>query len=335
MFSKMSEHQVEEEEVRERFSVNTLNKSDVYKQAKKPRGFLGTLGLSFNSRSDNTDIFTSVPKLIRRRQWKKLGKTLQLIEKRAGGHKYSVSLPQDLLCISGGRIGEEEENCLHLACRYSAPLLTIQRICAISPDILFETTTVDKRTPLHVAVSVNAVSIEVVDFLISLDVGAPCSKDIDGCTPLHLICRYSDFGRCIDPFEDPFVTYPVLAIREEVGLIVRTLCDVHPWCINDEDKSGRTPIEYAIDSKLEYTLIKYMWAISSSQWRKQRECEEKLRRSSYDQNSIRREQILREKVLPAWEVSTDDMSDDSSNSLAGLMVDPNRETDSDQIIQLI
>jgi len=330
----MSEHHSDgEEAVRDRIIISTLDKNNVCSRRKKKRGFLCTLG--FCRKPDTTDIFVSVPDLIRRSQWRKLGKVLHLIEKEAGGHMYSASFPQDLLCISGGRIGEEEENCLHLACRHNAPFSTIQRLCAISPDLPFETTKIDERTPLHVAVSINVVSVQVVDFLINLDVGAPCKKDIDDCTPLHLICRFSECGKHFDPFEDPFVTYPVLAIREEVALIVKTLCDVHPWCINDEDKFDMTPIEYAIESKLEFSLIKHMWSISSSQWKKQRECAQKLRRASYDvQNCLPQEHILREKIFPAWEVLTDEMSDDSTYSLAGLVVWTNKETDSVPIIQL-
>ena len=104
-------------------------------------------------------------------------------------------------------------------------------------------------------------------------------KDVNMCTPLHLICRLTECGRNLDPYEDSFVTYPALACQEEVSLVIKALCEVYPWYINDEDDFGMTPIEYAIESKLEYSLIKYMWTISSIQWKRHQECTKKVKRA--------------------------------------------------------
>lgn len=183
----------------------------------------------------------------------------------------------NILCLSGGLIQETEENCLHLACRFKAPFSIIQRLCAISPDLVSECSSEQKATPLHVAVSNKSVSIEVVNFLVSQNVNMSSVKDVNLCTPLHLICRLTDCGRNIDPYDDPFITYPSLACQEEVSLVIKALCEIYPWYINDEDSFGMTPIEYAIESNLEYSLMKYMWAKSSSQWKKQQECAKKVK----------------------------------------------------------
>ncbi len=224
--------------------------------------------------------------LIRRKQWRKVARLLKIIETKMG-QRYD---PQrsNILCLSGGLIQETEENCLHLACRFNAPFSLIQRLCAISPDLVSECSSEQKATPLHVAVSNKSVSIEVVNFLVSQDANMSSVKDVNMCTPLHLICRLTDCGRNIDPYDDPFVTYPALACQEEVSLVIKALCEVYPWYINDEDCFGMTPIEYAIEANLEYSLIKYMWALSSSQWKNQQECAKKVKRAfceSYDNQS--------------------------------------------------
>jgi ankyrin repeat protein len=194
------------------------------------------------------------------------------------GRHHNLQRP-NILCLSGGLIQETEENCLHLACRFNAPFSIIERLCAISPELVSECSSQQKATPLHVAVSNKTVSIEVVNFLLSQNVNMSSVKDVNMCTPLHLICRITECGRNLDPYEDSFITYPALACQEEVSLVIKALCEVYPWYINDEDNFGITPIEYAIESKLEYSLIKYMWTISSIQWKRQQECTKKVKRA--------------------------------------------------------
>jgi len=161
------------------------------------------------------------------------------------------------------------ENVLHDICRCNPPLDVIETLLTSLRHRRDCTSGKDEmgRTPLHVAAACGA-SPDVIDALARADPCPASIGDIDGRTPLHIAVMYLAYSGRLDNYapEEIDLAMPyVPSVRQEEPFnetererfattisILKEVMMAHPGKVDfkDEDKTGFSPLDYAIDGSI-------------------------------------------------------------------------------------
>lgn len=155
----------------------------------------------------------------------------------------------DVLTTTFSGSGELFTDCiLHEAIELGVPDHTLMQLAGRFPILLYQIDG-NGRYPLHMACAFGA-SAEFVELCINKNSSAITTKDIDGRTPLHLLCQ--------NTWED----YWDLKINPVAETnMIRILWIIHnkmPSAIVFKDNKGVGSLEYAIESNLSITFVNHL-----------------------------------------------------------------------------
>jgi len=139
------------------------------------------------------------------------------------------------------------ENILHFACRFRAPLATMQLLAAVFPR---SASHVDGfgRVALHIAAKYGAMP-EVVEFLIIENPKSACIQDNSGKTPMHYVGEF--YGRYYDPNAE-------IPLKKSILRVIEVLKIAAPKSVILEDCNGYNAIELALESNADMKVINSM-----------------------------------------------------------------------------
>lgn len=180
------------------------------------------------------------------------------------GMESAVDSSGEQRTVGGPDIGE---NILHDVCRFNGPLDLIETLLAALRHRRGCTTGTDDqdRTPLHLSAMCGAPS-EVIDALIRADPAPASMGDVDRRSPLHLAMRNHVYpvlpvhGRGGGKHQVPQEQIPspeqTLERTSKTVQILKETMITYPGRIDfkDEDKSGYSPLDYAIDGNVDILI---------------------------------------------------------------------------------
>ena len=137
---------------------------------------------------------------------------------------------------------------LHACVRHNPPPSLVRIILDLIPESP-TCTDFSKRTPLHVAVGMQA-RLSTIESLVKVYPDACFVQDLEGKTPLHLACD----GAC-KIFE---CNLHDVTIRMPRFDIVSMLIDAWPESVHLEDQDGMTPLEHAIISDASLKVVEFL-----------------------------------------------------------------------------
>jgi hypothetical protein len=159
---------------------------------------------------------------------------------------------------------EENDWSLLILCGESqAPLRIYKAIFKCRPQ-LFDKRDRNGRFPIHVVCSSGAKHDVIKFFIQSSSKLAISSQDIEGKTPLHLLCEHYLWKSrsVIQPMDKSW--------KENLSNIVYQLCEKDRSIINIEDHYGLTAIEIAIEHDFPYEVIRFLQRTSAGEWKSSR-----------------------------------------------------------------
>ena len=137
---------------------------------------------------------------------------------------------------------------LHEAIELGVPDHTLMQLAERFPIMLYQIDG-NGRYPLHVSCALGA-SAEFVELCINKNPSAITAKDIDGRTPLHLLCQ--------NTWEDYWDVKYNHEAEPNMRNILWMLHNKAPSVIVFKDNKGVGPLEYAIESNLSITFVKQL-----------------------------------------------------------------------------
>ncbi len=159
-----------------------------------------------------------------------------------------------------------ENELLHHACSNNAPLYILQSLSKVY-KFSASTSNSSGRYPLHEAAKSGA-HPDVIGYLCQLNRGAAGKQDDLGRTPMHYAAKYY-----AKQYRSRHVVGGKMAIVEanECMLrVVKILQEAAPHSFNLEDRDGKNPIEYAIESEANIDVFRCIHRV----------CRDELRRRS-------------------------------------------------------
>eukprot|EP00581_Thalassiosira_minuscula_P003118 CAMPEP_0183747106 /NCGR_PEP_ID=MMETSP0737-20130205/67095_1 /TAXON_ID=385413 /ORGANISM="Thalassiosira miniscula, Strain CCMP1093" /LENGTH=289 /DNA_ID=CAMNT_0025982815 /DNA_START=1899 /DNA_END=2768 /DNA_ORIENTATION=- len=168
------------------------------------------------------------------------------------------------LSIDMASLGSSDLNpmeVLHFACRFNPPRTIIRQLASLYPE---GTCYPDKmgRLPLHHAAKWGA-SFRLISYLIDKDPSAASVKDVNGKTPLHLLCENYSSSADLSKTGD-------LSSEKNMVEALKALLKVAPDAVNIEDKDGTTVIEYAIASDAPFNAVRRIQKASEQDWKERK-----------------------------------------------------------------
>jgi hypothetical protein len=155
-----------------------------------------------------------------------------------------------------------EENIVHFALRFHAPLYVVQLLstrypqCFIKPDG-------SGKFCIHVAAKYSAPP-DVMAYIISKNRAAAGCPDNLGKCPIHYVAEF--YLKHSIRYQDQYMT------TEELMLdVVRLFKQVAPQSFNLEDQDERNPIEIAIENDVGIRVIKMMQRTARDDWREMKQ----------------------------------------------------------------
>mmetsp|Transcript_4151 Transcript_4151/g.8215 ORF Transcript_4151/g.8215 Transcript_4151/m.8215 type:complete len:293 (-) Transcript_4151:104-982(-) len=186
---------------------------------------------------------TTLARLIAKRNWSEVENVLS-------------STPTESIVIDEkGLI--TEDNVLHLACRFQAPLHIVEMISTRYPGSLRKPDPTG-RFAIHLAAKYSAPP-DVMQYLIEENQTAAGIQDDVGKTPIHYV------GEFYVQHHDPNAT--IKEVNENMIFVVRLLRMAAPMSFNLEDNDGCNAIELAIESDTDIKIIKSMQRAARDDWR--------------------------------------------------------------------
>jgi ankyrin repeat protein len=163
-----------------------------------------------------------------------------------------TSRPIELIEIDD-RMAITQDNILHFACRFNAPLSIIKLLASkytksiLIPDAI-------GRFPIHVACKYGASPL-VIHFLICENFQAAGVPDDSGKAPIHYVAQY--YAR----------NHQTASTNENMLQVVRLFKASAPESFNLEDDEEYNAIEYALESNCDINVIKAMQRAARDDWR--------------------------------------------------------------------
>jgi ankyrin repeat protein len=200
---------------------------------------------SLNRSLDNNFI----SRLIKNREWSSL---IFVVNTRKDNFNELIS-----------NLDENGWSMLILCCENQAPLRIYKAMFKCRSQ-LFDKMDGNRRFPIHVVCGSGA-KPDVIKYTIqNTSKLAILAQDIDGKTPLHLLCEHYLWKSCS-------VFQPIdTAWKENLMNIVHQLCEKDRRIINIEDYQGRTAIEIAIENDFPYEVVRCLQRISAGEWKSRR-----------------------------------------------------------------
>ena len=176
---------------------------------------------------------TTMLALLRRRQWKKVGKLLE-----------SSNGSNHLLSYSCSRCSFQH-SLLNICLRYDPPLHVIQNITTSFPSAAFEVDCVG-QLPLHHALQ-NGASLQVIEYLLKLNINAADVRDIFGNTPLHSLFD-----------DDTLKSISSNGYEEQIYILkmIDMFCAIKPSALLVDDMEERSILECVIENEFNYSCVK-------------------------------------------------------------------------------
>ncbi|KAL7496662.1 hypothetical protein ACHAWT_004805 [Skeletonema menzelii] len=179
---------------------------------------------------------------------------------------YAVSLAlsstsdEEIEIDANGAINQD--NILHFALRFHAPLHVVDLLCNRYPQCVNKPDNTGKLCT-HVAAKYSALP-DVMAFIISKNPAAAGCPDNHGKCPIHYVAEFYS-KHCIR-YEDRYVTTEDFMLQ-----VVRLLKQAAPQSFNLEDEDERNPIEIAIDNDVGIRVIKMMQRTARDDWREMKQ----------------------------------------------------------------
>ena len=179
---------------------------------------------------------------------------------------YAVSLAlsstsdEEIEIDANGAINQD--NILHFALRFHAPLHVVDLLCNRYPQCVNKPDNTGKLCT-HVAAKYSALP-DVMAFIISKNPAAAGCPDNHGKCPIHYVAEFYS-KHCIR-YEDLYVTTEDFMLQ-----VVRLLKQAAPQSFNLEDEDERNPIEIAIDNDVGIRVIKMMQRTARDDWREMKQ----------------------------------------------------------------
>lgn len=150
-----------------------------------------------------------------------------------------------------------EDNILHLACRFRAPLHIVKLLAARYNGSLRKPDPTG-RFAIHLAAKYSATP-DVMQFLIRANEAAAGIQDDIGKTPIHYV------GEFYVRHHDPSVS--ISEVNDNMLQVVRLLKSASPMSFNLEDDEGCNAIELALESDTDIKIVKSMQRAARDDWR--------------------------------------------------------------------
>lgn len=194
----------------------------------------------------STEARTSLSNLIAKKNW------------------YAVSLAltsdEETEIDANGAINQD--NIIHFALRFHAPLHVVELLCNRYPQCINKPDGTGKFCT-HVAAKYSALP-DVMAFIISKNPAAAGCPDNHGKCPIHYVAEFYS-KHCIR-YQDQYMTTEEFMLQ-----VVRLLRQAAPQCFNLEDEDGRNPIEIAIENDVGIRVIKMMQRTARDDWREMKQ----------------------------------------------------------------
>lgn len=165
------------------------------------------------------------------------------------------SRPIELIQIDD-RKAIDENNILHFACRFNAPLSTIKLLASKYPKSLVTPDAIG-RFAIHVASKYGASPL-VIHFLICENFAASGVPDDAGKAPIHYVAQY---------YERNYTGLSKKELNENLLQVVRLFKASAPESFNLEDNEECNAIEYALESNMDIKVVKAMQRAARDDWR--------------------------------------------------------------------
>lgn len=166
-----------------------------------------------------------------------------------------TSRPIELIVIDD-RMAITQDNILHFACRFNAPLSIIKLIASKYLKSLFSADAIG-RFPIHVACKYGASPL-VIHFLICENFQASGVPDDSGKAPIHYVAQYYARNHPTGPTKDT---------HESMLQVVKLFKASAPESFNLEDNEECNAIEYALESNCDIKVVKAMQRAARDDWR--------------------------------------------------------------------
>ncbi|KAL3801184.1 hypothetical protein ACHAWO_002755 [Cyclotella atomus] len=178
------------------------------------------------------------------------------------------------------RMAIAQENIIHFACRFSAPLSTIKLLALKYPKSLLTPDAIG-RFAIHVACKYGASPL-VIHFLICENFPASGVPDDSGKAPIHYVAQYYARSHSNDG-------------NENMLQVVRLFKAAAPESFNLEDNEECNAIEYALESNCDIKVVKAMQRAARDDWRELK----KRHNISHDEirNSLEKTALENRKLL--------------------------------------
>jgi ankyrin repeat protein len=158
------------------------------------------------------------------------------------------------------RMAITQDNILHFACRFHAPLAIIRLLSSKYPKSLVTPDSLG-RFAIHVASKYGASPL-VIHFLICENFAAASVPDDAGKTPIHYVGQY--YAR------NHSTSASLKDVSENMLQVVRLFKAAAPESFNLEDLDEYNAIEYALESNADIKVVKAMQRAARDDWRELR-----------------------------------------------------------------
>jgi len=155
-----------------------------------------------------------------------------------------------------------EENIVHFALRFHAPLYVIELLSKRYPQC-FSKPDVTGKFCIHVAAKYSA-HPDVMAYIISKNRAAAGCPDNLGKCPIHYVAEF--YLKHSIRYQDQYMTTEELMLE-----VVRLFKQVAPQSFNLEDQDERNPIEIAIENDVGIKVIKMMQRTARDDWREMKQ----------------------------------------------------------------
>jgi ankyrin repeat protein len=157
------------------------------------------------------------------------------------------------------RMAITEDNILHFACRFNAPLPIVKLLASKYPKSLLTPDAIG-RFAIHVASKYGASPL-VIHFLICENFAAAGVPDDAGKAPIHYVAQYYARNHSTASIKD---------VNENMLQVVRLFKAAAPESFNLEDEEECNAIEYALESNADIKVVKAMQRAARDDWRELR-----------------------------------------------------------------
>lgn len=165
-----------------------------------------------------------------------------------------TSRPAETIPIDD-RMAITQENIIHFACRFSAPLSTIKLLASKYPKSLLTPDAIG-RFAIHVACKYGASPL-VIHFLICENFPASGVPDDSGKAPIHYVAQYYTRTHSTSSTKG----------NENMLQVVKLFKAAAPESFNLEDNEEYNAIEYALESNCDIRVVKAMQRAARDDWR--------------------------------------------------------------------